>query len=52
MHLGHIDAELVALFQHSSASLLYESIEACGELIHAIAQIIEPEVDGRKLVGH
>jgi hypothetical protein len=52
MKFGDIHTELVALFQHSSSSILNESIEARGELVHAAAQVVESEVDRGQLVGH
>jgi hypothetical protein len=52
MELRDVHAELVALFQDSSATVLDECVEARGELVHATAQVVEAEVDGGQLVGH
>jgi hypothetical protein len=52
MKLGHVHAELVALFEDPSAAVLDECVEARGELVHATAQVVEAEVDGGQLVGH
>lgn len=42
--------ELVALLQHALAALLYEGVEARRELGHAVAQIVEAEVDAWEAV--
>jgi hypothetical protein len=42
---GHVDAELISLFQYAFAALLDEGIESDGELSHAIAEVFESEVD-------
>lgn len=45
LKFGDIHAELVALFQHTLATLLDEGVEARAELGHAVSQVIEAEVD-------
>lgn len=50
--LGDIHAELVALFEDAPAACLDEGVEFDGELVHAVAQLIEAEVNGGKRVGH
>ncbi len=50
--LGDVHAELVALFEHSLASSLYEVIELDCELGHAVAELVEAEVDRGEGVGH
>ena len=52
MEFCDIHAELISLFQYSSAPVLDESIKSCSELVHATAQIVESEVDAGQLVGH
>jgi hypothetical protein len=52
LQLCDIHAELVALFQHALATLLNKVVEACRELCHARAEVLEAEVDAGQLVGH
>jgi hypothetical protein len=45
LQLGHVHVELVPLLQHALASLLNEGVKLGRELGHAIAQLVEAEVD-------
>lgn len=45
MEFCDIHAELIALFQYSSASVFDESVESGSKLVHATTQIVESEVD-------
>lgn len=51
LKLGHVDAELIALFQDTFAALLYKGIEFGRKLGHALAQIVEPKADAGQRVG-
>lgn len=51
LKLSHVDAELVALFQHALAALLNKGIKLGRELCHALAQIVEAKVDAGQRVG-
>ena len=52
MQLCDVHAELIPLLKYSPSPVLDESIEACCELVHARAQVVESEVDAGQLVGH
>jgi hypothetical protein len=52
MQLCDVHAELVPFFQYSPPPVLDESIEACCELVHAAAQVIEAKVYAGQLVCH
>ena len=52
MQLGHVHAELVALFKNTFASLGDEVIESVGELGHALTELVKPEVDAGESIGH
>jgi len=43
--LCDVHAKGVALFEHAFAAALDEVVEALGELGHALAQVVEAEVD-------
>jgi hypothetical protein len=49
---GHVHAKGVALFEHALAAAFDEFVEAVGEGGHALAQVVETEVDGGEAVGH
>lgn len=52
MELSDVHAELIALLKDALSACFDEGVELCCELCHAIAQLVEPEVDGRKGIGH
>lgn len=52
MELRNIHFEGVALFEDALAPDFNESIELDSEFRHAIAQLVEAEVDGGERVGH
>jgi hypothetical protein len=52
MKFCDVHAELVALFEYSSSSILDEGVKSRGELVHATAQVVKPEIDAGQLIGH
>jgi hypothetical protein len=50
--LSDVHAEGIALFQHALAAALDKVVEALRELGHALAQVVEAEVDRGQGVGH
>lgn len=45
MKFGNIETELIALFQNSLSPLLNKGVKLGRELGHAIAQVVETEID-------
>lgn len=52
LQFGHIESELVALFQHSFAPFSYKIIEPVREACHAIAKVVEAKIYARKCICH
>lgn len=52
MQFGHIESELVALFQYSFTPFSYEIIEPVREACHAIAKVVEAKIYAWKGVCH
>lgn len=52
MNFCNVHAELVALLKDSLASGFYEVVELHGKLGHAVAELVEAEVDRGEGVCH
>jgi hypothetical protein len=52
MNFCDVHAELIALFENSLAAGFYEVVELDGELCHAVAQLVEAEIDRGEGVSH
>ena len=50
--LGHVNAELITLFEHMFTTLCDEFVKSVGEARHAISQIIEAEIDAGEGIDH
>lgn len=50
--LGNVHAELVSFFENTLPSCFDECVELDRELGHAIAKLIESEMDAWKGIGH
>lgn len=52
LHLSQMTAELILLFQNTLSAFVEEVIKARCKACHALAQVLEVEVDAGKLVCH
>lgn len=52
LQFGHIESELVALFQHSFAPFGYKIVEPVREACHAIAKVVKAKIYAWKCVCH
>jgi hypothetical protein len=52
LQFGEINVELISLLQDLLPATLDEGVEFGGELGHAVAQVLEAEVDAGERVGH
>lgn len=52
LQFGNVHSELIALFEDALSPLLDEGVEFRAELGHAIAQLVEAEIDTGKRVCH
>ena len=52
MKFRHINSKLISLFQHMSPTFRDEFVKSISEARHAIAQVVEAEIDAREDISH
>lgn len=52
LKLGDIHAEGISLFENTLTAALNEVVKSRGEGCHALAQVVEAEIDRRQAVRH